>query len=145
MRPLLQLAVLCTAVAVFATPASAATPAKPTVKVIKKLLKEHYLGSYPTDYPTYRYDWRLVAPVKYGAPRRGTYLADGVPANTKTMVFPVLAKSRYTVCNPDGTFKRDPITAKYVFFRDEFREWTFRIKDEDRTVGTSAAGACPIS
>ena len=144
MRPLLRLAVLGLAFAVFAAPASAATPTKPSVKVITKLLKKHYLGSYPTDYPTYRYEWKLMAPPRYGAPRRGTYLADGVPPNRRTIVFPVLARSRYTVCDPDGTFKSDAITAKYVFFRDEFRQWTFRIKDEDRKIGGDQPAPCPI-
>lgn len=143
MRPLLQLALLGTALLV-AAPASAATPAKPTNTAVKKLLKSHYLGSDPADYPAYRYDWRLVSPLRHGAPRRGNYLTDGVPANTRTTVFPVLARSRYVVCNPDGTFRQDAITAKYVFFRDEFRQWTFRIKDEDRDIGASRPGACPI-
>lgn len=136
--------ILATAAAVVAAPASAATPAKPTVTVVKKLLKKHYLGSYPADYPAYTYEWVLVAPPKYGAPRRGTYMADGVPPNTRTTVFPVLARSRYTVCDPDGTNKRDAITARYVFFRDEFGSWTFGIKDEDRTIGGDRPAPCPI-
>lgn len=126
------------------SPASAAAAKKPSATVVKRLLRKHYLGSYPVDYPTYRYDWRTVAPLKYGASRRGTYKADGVPANTNTTVFPVQARSRYTVCGPDGVWSRDQITAKYVFFRDEFRDWTFRIKDQDRTFGKDVTGACPF-
>lgn len=144
MRPLLRLAVLGTALALLVAPAAEAAPTRPSVTVITKLLKKHYLGSNPADYPAYRYEWKLVAPPRYGAPRRGTYRADGVPANTRTIVFPVLARSRYTVCDPDGTFKRDAITAKYVFFRDEFRQWTFRIKDEDRKIGGDQPAPCPI-
>jgi hypothetical protein len=139
----LRFAVLALALAVFPVSAVAA-PKPPPGKVIKKLLKKHYLGSNPTDYPAYRYDWRLTAKPSRGEPRLGRYRADGTPPNTRTTVFPIKASSRYTVCEPDGGVRQDRIVAKYVFFRDEFRDWTFRIKDEDRKIGANPPANCPF-
>lgn len=147
MRPALRLLAVLTGLAVVASPGPALAAKKasrPSVSVIRKLLKEHYIGDSAKNYPTTRYDWRLVGSPLHGASRLGRYRADGTPPNTKTTVFPVKARSRYTVCFPDGTFRQEAITAEYVFFRDEFRAWTFRVKKENRPFTPAAPGACPI-
>lgn len=145
MQRLARLLIVAVTITALGIPASAAAaPKPPSGTVIKKLLKKHYLGTYPRDYPTYRYDWRPVAKPKRAEPRLGKYWADGTPPNTKTTVFPIQVRSRYTRCDPDGGVSKDKINAKYVFFRDEFRDWTFRIKDEDRQIGASAPGTCPF-
>lgn len=144
MRVVVRLVAVAVAVAALSAPASAAAAKKPSVTVVKKLLTKHYVGDSAVNYPTTRYDWRLVGKPRYGKSRRGRYWADGTPPNTRTTVFPVQARSRYTVCYPDGTVRQDQIRAKYVFFRDEFGDWTFRIKSEDRPVGKSVPGSCPI-
>ena len=139
-----SIALVAAAVLVFSVASASAAPSPPSGTVIKKLLKKHYLGNDPADYPTTRYGWRAVSKPNRGAPRRGTYWADGVPANTKTIVFPIQLRSRYTVCYPDGDVRVDSINGKYVFFRDEFRDWTFRISDEDRKIRASEPSVCPL-
>lgn len=147
MRPALTLLAVLSLLATSAAPdraAAAKKASRPSVSAISKLLREHYLGEDPKNHPTTRYDWRLAGAPVFGASRLGRYRADGTPPNTRTTVFPVKARSRYTVCFADGTFRREAITAEYVFFRDEFRAWTFRVKKEKRPFTSAAPGACPI-
>lgn len=144
MRTVRRLVLVAVALAALTGPSSALAAKKPSATVIKKLLTKHYVGDDPVNYPTTRYGWRLVGQPKYGKSRRGRYWADGTPPNTNTTVFPVQVRSRYTVCYTDGTVRQDQIRAKYVFFRDEFGDWTFRIKSEDRPIGKSVPGRCPI-
>jgi hypothetical protein len=117
-----------------AAPAAAAkTPAGPSRGVVAKLLRAHYLGDDPTNYPTTKYVY-AVRTIARGAARLGTHRADGTPPNTRTLVFPIHATSTRTVTYSDGSRTVTAFDAKYVFFRDEFREWTFRIKSERSTI-----------
>jgi hypothetical protein len=47
-----------------------------------KLLKAHYLGVDPTNYPSATYTY-AVHKVARAAPRLGNHFADGTPANTR--------------------------------------------------------------
>jgi hypothetical protein len=107
-------------------------PAKPTHAAIKRLLAYHYTGE-SRMYASVRESWTAKT-IVYGKPRLGSYYHDGVPPHTKTTVFPVKVRAIYYICySTDHTVDRQHINATYVFFRDEFRKWTFRIQDESRT------------
>ncbi len=143
MRLALRLLVCClclaTAAAVPAAAKKKKPPKPPSRTTVKHLLKAHYLGDDPKLYPTTHYHFK-VTKIVYGKRRHGTYYADGHSGT----VFPVLARSSYLVCYPDGTYWREKtIRGKYVFFRDDFHEWTFRIKDEHRPVTHFVKGKCP--
>jgi len=101
----------------------------PTRTVIVKLLKDHYLGDDPVNYPTTKYSYK-VNKLARGSARKGNHWADGTPPNKKTTVYPVHALSTRTVLYYDGSKTVTKFDAKYVFFRDDFREWTFTIKSE---------------
>ncbi|MBN8868720.1 MAG: hypothetical protein J0H66_02445 [Solirubrobacterales bacterium] len=103
-------------------------PAPPSRGVVVKLLKEHYLGDDPVNYPSATYTY-VVHRIARGAARLGRHRADGTPPNRSTTVFPIHATSTRTVTY-DGSKTVTDFDAKYVFFRDEFREWTFTIKSE---------------
>lgn len=66
--------------------------------------------------------------MKYGKPRKGEYRTDGVPANSDTTVFPVSVTREQVVEYADGTTKAEVKSQSFVFFKDEFGEWTFRFK-----------------
>jgi len=132
-RPVL-VALVCLLVAVpFASAAKPArAPAGPTQAVIVKLLKAHYLGDDPVNYPSATYTY-VVHSVARASARLGNHFADGTPPNKKTTVYPVHATSTRTV-EYDGSRTMTNYDAKYVFFKDEFHEWTFVIKSEHSTI-----------
>ncbi|HVU31250.1 MAG TPA: hypothetical protein VHE36_12705 [Sphingomicrobium sp.] len=107
-------------------------PAGPSNNIIVKLLNDHYLGDDPINYPTTKYTF-TVHKVSRGAARLGNHWADGTPPHTKTTVFPVHATSTRTM-EYDGSRTVTDYDAKYVFFKDEFHEWTFTIKSEHSTI-----------
>jgi len=105
----------------------------PNRNVIVKLLSAHYLGDDPTNYPSATYTYVVHQVARAGA-RLGNHFADGTPPNTKTTVYPVHATSTRTV-EYDGSKTVTDFDAKYVFFMDEFHEWTFTVKSEHSTIG----------
>ena len=78
--------------------------------------------------------------------RLGNHWADGTPANKKTYVFPIKVKGVYVKCYSDGSAVRQTIKGDYVFFKDEFGSWTFRIRDESRNPqpGSDSIPSCPL-
>src|SRR5690348_8759770 len=122
------LAAVAAALVVAAPAAAASSPAKPSVVVLKSLLTQQYTDH---DYATRTYSIKWGT-FQYAAPRVGNHWADGTPANKKTTVFPVRAQFvRSTHYSTDNTTRVELIRADYVFFRDEFGTWTFRIQHEE--------------
>lgn len=66
--------------------------------------------------------------MKYGKGRKGEYRTDGVPANSNTMVFPIKVVCEHVVEYQDGSKKSETKSQQFVFFQDEFGEWTYRFK-----------------
>lgn len=122
------LLVVPTAAARKPSPASAG----PNQNVIVRLLKAHYLGDDPINYPAATYTY-VVHKVSRAGARLGNHWADGTPPNRKTTVYPVHATSTRTV-EYDGSRTVTDFDAKYVFFKDEFNEWTFTVKSEHSTI-----------
>jgi len=127
-------AALCAVAALaVALPAAAAPAAKPSATVAKRLLTKHYVDN--TSYKDRRITlaWKAV---QFGAPRLGTYLSDGVPPNSKTTVYPARSRfvmtTRHTRDNWKTVFWKTVqlYTAEYVFFKNEFGSWTFRVKNQ---------------
>ena len=70
---------------------------------------------------TYAYRFLKIAPA-----REGNYLTDGVPANTHTLIHPVKVAVDITKLYTDGSTAHDAKDQSYVFFQDEFGDWTYR-------------------
>ena len=70
---------------------------------------------------TYNYKSLKIAP-----PRKGEFRTDGVPANKDTMVFAVKVNVEVVRTYKDGTSKQEEKNQTYVFFKDEFGDWTYR-------------------
>lgn len=105
----------------------------PPETAIKPLLEKHYGTSSiaPDGMPHYKYSFDYKS-IKYGTAYEGTYRSDGVPPNTRTMVYPVkvdfiLVRAR---TGNEAEKKLQHIVGTYGFFKDSFGEWTFRIKDQ---------------
>jgi len=64
--------------------------------------------------------------LKVAAPRKGDYRTDGVPANKETMVYPVKVQVEILAKYRDGSTRQDAKDQMYVFFKDEFGDWTYR-------------------
>ena len=100
----------------------------PSQSDVEKLLKKQFTN---TDYATRNYKL-AVESVKRGTPREGDYWTDGTPANKKTEVFPckVVWTRVTTYTGGDAKVVKERFTGEYVFFLDEFGEWTFKIKKQ---------------
>lgn len=70
--------------------------------------------------------------LQYGKPRKGEYRTDGVPANSETIVYPILVKCQITIEFPDGGTRREEKNQQFVFFKDDVDQWTFRFKGNNR-------------
>jgi hypothetical protein len=126
-------ALTCAAAAAVVVPAAAAPTAKPSVTVVKRLLTKQYIDN--------KYKDRREAVVwkrfQFAKPRMGTYLSDGVPPNSRTMVYPVRARfvktSRYTRDQWKTVYWKTVyvFNAEYVFFKNEFGAWTYRVKKQE--------------
>ena len=83
--------------------------------------------------PYYTYEIQITD-LTYGTPHEGDHRADGVPANSKTTVFPVKAVMvvTRTLNSGDHSIKRQRISVKSGFFRDSFGDWTYRTYEEKR-------------
>ncbi|NBR85779.1 MAG: pentapeptide repeat-containing protein [Proteobacteria bacterium] len=110
-----------------ATPAAAKTPeanrpaGAPSDADVKKLLEKFWARDRVKN--TFNYQ-----AIKFAPARKGEYRTDGVPANSDTMVFPVMVTCEHVVEYNDGTTKSEPKAQSFVFFKTEFGEWTFRFK-----------------
>ncbi|HUF01494.1 MAG TPA: hypothetical protein VMN35_03635 [Gaiellaceae bacterium] len=99
----------------------------------KRLLTKHYVDN--TSYKDRRITlaWKTV---QFASPRLGTYWSDGVPANSKTMVYPARSRFVMTTRHTRDGWKTvfwktvQLYTAEYVFFKNEFGSWTFRVKKQ---------------
>jgi hypothetical protein len=128
-----------------AVPAVAMPGQKLSTKVVKKLLTAQYTQE-SKEYASVKESYTPKS-ILQGTPRLGTYWADGVPPNTKTTVYPVKVTGVYWKCYSGGDVRKQTIVGEYVFFQNDYREWTFRIKDEKRTPEPGqdrVHGACPI-
>ena len=117
--------------ALVAAPAAAGAkaPKQPSAATVKKLLAKAYCP------PNMSISGAVaesvvvtVTSIKRGKPRLGRYRADGVDPNTKTWVFPTKAVYFCDYTKIDGSYVATDlaVTGEYVFFRNSFREWTFR-------------------
>jgi hypothetical protein len=100
----------------------------PSQTDIEKLLKKQFTN---TDYATRKYEL-AVESVKRGPPREGDPWTDGTPANKQTEVIPckVVWTRVTTYTGGDAKVVKERFTGEYVFFLDEFSEWTFKIKKQ---------------
>jgi hypothetical protein len=100
----------------------------PSQADIEKLLKQSFSNA---DYATRTYDLKVES-VQRAASRTGDAWSDGTPANKKTIVHPCKVVwtrvTTYTGSNPNVVKER--FIGEYVFFRDDFGEWTFKLKDQ---------------
>jgi hypothetical protein len=96
---------------------------------ITKALQKQFTN---TEYATRLYEL-AVDSVQRGTPRQGDYRTDGTPANTKTQVTPckVIWTRVTTYTAGDAHVLKEQFTGEYVFFLDEFGEWTFKIKKQE--------------
>jgi hypothetical protein len=121
LRAAVTIVFMCVSVSAYADEA-------PSQSVIDKLLTDHFTNK---TYATRIYEL-TVESVKRGKPREGNYRTDGTPANRPTEVVPCKVVwtrlTKYT--SGDAKTVRERFTGEYVFFLDEFDEWTFRIKDQ---------------
>ena len=72
-----------------------------------------------------------TASLRIAPPRVGNYLTDGVPANTETAVFPVKVAVEITRHFTDGSTRQESKDQTYVFFQDEFGDWTYRFVENN--------------
>ncbi len=95
---------------------------------MQKVLTGHFTD---TQYATRVYALNVES-VQRGTARQGNYLTDGTPANKWTEVVPVKAVwVRTTTYRGDPKVVKERFTGEYVFFKDEFGEWAFRLKKQD--------------
>ena len=95
----------------------------PPEATIKAMLEKDMWGPPEQGGVVHAYNYRSL---KIAAPRPGNYLSDGTPANTETDVFPVKVEVEVVRTFTDGTSKQEDHNQSYVFFKDEFGDWTFR-------------------
>ena len=103
-----------------AVPAVAAPKAqKPTVKVITKLLSAQYTQE-SKEYASVKESYTATR-ILNGAPRLGSDWADGVPAGTKTTVFPVKVTAVYWKCYSGGDVRKQTIVGELEPLRGHAR------------------------
>jgi hypothetical protein len=103
------------------TPTASNDP--PPEAVIKEKLERDMWGpaSQGGTVHTYQYKSLKIAPS-----RLGDSWTDGVPANLRTNVHGVKVVVDVTRNFTDGTSKQETKDQTYVFFKDEFGDWTYR-------------------
>ncbi|WP_439631511.1 hypothetical protein [Gemmata sp.] len=100
----------------------------PPAKEVKGQLEKKMWGPPAQGGTRHTYDYKAF---KFGEPRTGNFKTDGVPANRETVIYPVRVAVEITRTFTDGTSKKDEKKQTYVFFKDEFGDWTFRFKSND--------------
>ncbi len=123
--------VLPALVAVFFLQGCSSKPGQggPSQAEIEKLLRKSFTNA---DYATRQYELNVES-VTRGAARVGDQWADGTPANKKTEVFPCKVVWLRTATYTGGKTEvvKERFTGEYVFFRDEFGAWTFKLKEQE--------------
>ena len=116
----------------------------PSKAKVAKLLRDNYTQESKT-YSSVRESYKVQKLVRAHS-RLGNHWADGTPANKKTYVLPAKVKGVYVKCYSDGSAVRQTIKGDYVFFKDEFGDWTFRIRSETRSPqpGSDRIPSCPL-
>lgn len=104
-------------------PAAAAVVTPPPEATIKAMLEKEMWGPPAQGGTQHTYVYRTL---KIAPAREGNYLTDGVPANSKTMVHPVKVAVDITKLYTDGSTAQESKDQMYVFFQDEFGDWTYR-------------------
>lgn len=97
----------------------------PSEKEVKRLLETTFWAPAAQGGVVHAYHYKTF---KFGKSRKGEYRTDGVPANSDTTVYPVLAVVEIVRTFPDGTSKSETKDQAFVFFQDEFDRWTYRFK-----------------
>lgn len=95
----------------------------PPEATIKAILEKDMWGPPEQGGTIHTYNYKSL---KVAAPRKGNYLTDGTPANTDTNVYPVKVVVEVVRTFTDGTSKQEEKNQSYVFFKDEFDDWTYR-------------------
>ncbi|QOV87915.1 hypothetical protein [Humisphaera borealis] len=96
-------------------------------EVIKTWMEKQYteMGKYETKKETLEY-----ASIRYGEPREGNSLGDGVPDNKKTTVYPIKISFTHVTSWPkEGKTRKETVECTIVAFKDDFGDWTYRIKE----------------
>lgn len=103
----------------------------PAEEVVKDLMKKMWgTSSVGLDNKPYYEITIEYQTIKHGEPHEGTHRADGVPANTKTTVYPVkidMIVTKKLISSGAVTKKR--IAGKYGYFRDSFGDWDQRVQE----------------
>lgn len=97
----------------------------PSEKEVKRLLETTFWAPAAQGGVTHAYTYKTF---KFGKSRKGEYRTDGVPANSDTIVYPVLTVVEIVRTFPDGTSRSETKDQAFVFFQDEFDRWTYRFK-----------------
>jgi hypothetical protein len=107
------------------TPQAAAnnTNEPPPEAIIKSKLEKDMWGPPEQGGTVHTYDYKSL---KIAAGRQGNYLTDGVPANKETVVYPVKVQVQILRKFTDGSTAQEEKNQTYVFFKDEFGDWTYR-------------------
>ncbi len=111
----------------FAAEESAANKAGLKEEVIKSWMEKHYtdMGKYATKVETLEFQ-----SIRYAEPREGNPFSDGVPDNKKTTVYPIKMSIIHTTAWPkENKSRKESIECMIVAFKDEFGDWTWRIKE----------------
>ncbi len=126
-RPVLTALVAAT---VFASAGPALEPpvGGPPEADVKALLEKQMWGPPMQGGTKHTYDYKAL---KFAGPRKGEFRTDGVPANSNTTVFPVKVEVVITKRYTDGSTATEEKKQAYVFFKDEFGDWTFRFKGNE--------------
>lgn len=105
-------------------PVSTSKPSEaPPEATIKAMLEKDMWGPPLQGGTVHTYNYRSF---KIAAPREGNYLTDGIPANTNAQVYPVKVQVEVVRTFTDGTSRQEDKDQSYVFFQDEFGDWTYR-------------------
>ena len=68
--------------------------------------------------------------IRYGPPRDGHPLSDGVPDNKKTTVYPIKLKFVHTTVYPkENVTKKEMVECLIVAFKDDLGDWTWKLKE----------------
>lgn len=95
---------------------------------IKAQLEKKMWAPNPQGDAKHTYEYHSL---KVAESRAGDSKTDGTPASVKTIVYPVKVHVTIVKKFDDGTVKKEDKKQSFVFFKDEFQEWTFRFKTND--------------